>query len=64
MPGQSVSDCSEMVTAQTGAEAEEITGQYDEYDDKVVEDELFSAQNGEQVFPHFTHKFVCMIQWM
>ena len=41
-PGQSVSDCSEMVTGQASAQTE-----YDEYDDKVVEDELFIVQNGE-----------------
>ena len=46
-PSQSVSDCIEMVTAQAGAEAEEVTSQYEEYDDKVVEDELFIVQNGE-----------------
>jgi hypothetical protein len=45
-----------MVTAQPGAETEEVTAQYEDYDQKVVEDELFIAQNGEQVFPHFTHK--------
>jgi hypothetical protein len=45
-----------MVTAQAGAEAEEVTAQYQEYDGKVVEDELFIVQNGEQVFPPFPHK--------
>ena len=49
-----------MVTAQAGAEAEEVTTQYEEYDGMVVEDELFSAQNGEQNgelgFPPFSHK--------
>ena len=46
-----------MVTAHAGAEAEEVTDKYEEYEDKVVEDEMFSAQNSEQVFPPFTHKW-------
>ena len=56
-PGQSVSDYSEMETGQGGAEAEEVTAQYEEYNGKVEEDELFIVQNGEPVSPHFTHKW-------
>ena len=42
-----------MMTGQAGAEAEEVTAQYD---DKVLEEEMFIVQNGEYVSPHFPHK--------
>ena len=46
-----------METGQGGAEAEEVTAQYEEYNGKVEEDELFIVQNGEPVSPHFTRKW-------